>query len=314
MDRAAAAMWSGAVIWPGATYVKAAGRLPERPLSVTVMSSRAERLTSFDVADFALPTGREEEWRFSPVRGLANAGTLDLPALAALARSVAPELRVLSGIARADRWPELRPAAVENVLLGRRVEDPLRLERRGVVMRVQGRFEQRRRLAFDGQLDVEPRPADLLDQVLQPGESWQRGERGAVGAGADRSAAGLRAVCADRPGVSAERFSAGCASATQSGNVTICEMLDGRTATGSWYNWRVESLNVYDGFTSQPQRWAVVPAVVMATTGAGLLAVTPGDATLTAAGWVWPPAAFAGKPRPEQFGLRRSRFWPPARC
>ena len=35
---------------------------------VTVMSSRAERLTSFDVADFALPTGREEEWRFSPVR------------------------------------------------------------------------------------------------------------------------------------------------------------------------------------------------------------------------------------------------------
>lgn len=39
---------------------------------VTVMSSRAERLTSFDVADFALPTGREEEWRFSPVRALAN--------------------------------------------------------------------------------------------------------------------------------------------------------------------------------------------------------------------------------------------------
>ncbi len=44
-------------------------------------------------------------------------------------------------------------------------------------------------------------------------------------------------------------------------------------------------------WTSQPQRWAAVPAVVMATTGAGLLAVTPGDGTLTAAGWVWPPAA-----------------------
>ena len=39
---------------------------------VTVMSSRAERLTSFNVADFPLPTGREEEWRFTPVRGLAN--------------------------------------------------------------------------------------------------------------------------------------------------------------------------------------------------------------------------------------------------
>lgn len=37
-----------------------------------VMSSRAERLTSHDVADFALPNGREEEWRFTPVRELAN--------------------------------------------------------------------------------------------------------------------------------------------------------------------------------------------------------------------------------------------------
>ena len=29
--------------------------------------SRAERTTSFDVAAFPLPTGREEEWRFTPV-------------------------------------------------------------------------------------------------------------------------------------------------------------------------------------------------------------------------------------------------------
>ena len=47
---------------------------------------------------------------------LANSGALDLPALASLARSVSPALRVLSGIARADRWPELRPTAVEAVL------------------------------------------------------------------------------------------------------------------------------------------------------------------------------------------------------
>ena len=45
--------------------------------------------------------------------------------------------------------------------------------------------------------------------------------------------------------------------------------------------------------TSQPQRWAVVPAVVMAATGAGLLAVRPGDGAFNAGGWVWPPAAFA---------------------
>ncbi|MGZ4662507.1 MAG: Fe-S cluster assembly protein SufD [Arthrobacter sp.] len=37
-----------------------------------VMASRAERLTSHVVADFALPNGREEEWRFTPVRELAN--------------------------------------------------------------------------------------------------------------------------------------------------------------------------------------------------------------------------------------------------
>jgi MinD-like ATPase involved in chromosome partitioning or flagellar assembly len=46
----------------------------------------------------------------------ANSGTLDLAGLAALARQVGPQLRVLTGIARADRWPELRPAAVEAVL------------------------------------------------------------------------------------------------------------------------------------------------------------------------------------------------------
>lgn len=33
--------------------------------------SRAERLTSFDLADIPVPSGREEEWRFSPVARLA---------------------------------------------------------------------------------------------------------------------------------------------------------------------------------------------------------------------------------------------------
>jgi MinD-like ATPase involved in chromosome partitioning or flagellar assembly len=47
---------------------------------------------------------------------LANTGALDLPALADLARTVTPSLRVLTGIARPDRWPELRPTAVEVVL------------------------------------------------------------------------------------------------------------------------------------------------------------------------------------------------------
>src|SRR3954468_13439989 len=34
--------------------------------------SRAERPASFDVADFPLPTGREEDWRFTPVKKLAG--------------------------------------------------------------------------------------------------------------------------------------------------------------------------------------------------------------------------------------------------
>ncbi|MCW1250598.1 Fe-S cluster assembly protein SufD [Acaricomes phytoseiuli] len=33
-----------------------------------VMASRAERRTSFDLSDFSVPTGLEEEWRFTPVK------------------------------------------------------------------------------------------------------------------------------------------------------------------------------------------------------------------------------------------------------
>jgi MinD-like ATPase involved in chromosome partitioning or flagellar assembly len=45
----------------------------------------------------------------------ANNGQLDLPHLARHARQIHPTLRVLTGIARADRWLELRPAALEVV-------------------------------------------------------------------------------------------------------------------------------------------------------------------------------------------------------
>lgn len=37
-----------------------------------VMASRAERLTSQNVADFKVPSGLEEEWRFTPVKKLAE--------------------------------------------------------------------------------------------------------------------------------------------------------------------------------------------------------------------------------------------------
>lgn len=46
----------------------------------------------------------------------ADQGVLDLPALARLAPEVSRGLRVLTGIPRAERWPELRAPAVEHVL------------------------------------------------------------------------------------------------------------------------------------------------------------------------------------------------------
>jgi Mrp family chromosome partitioning ATPase len=46
----------------------------------------------------------------------ANVGALDVPALQALADRLSPTLSVLTGISRAERWPEVRPAGVEVVL------------------------------------------------------------------------------------------------------------------------------------------------------------------------------------------------------
>lgn len=46
----------------------------------------------------------------------ADQGTLDLPALAKLAPEVSPGLRVLTGLPRAERWPELREHAFAQVL------------------------------------------------------------------------------------------------------------------------------------------------------------------------------------------------------
>jgi Flp pilus assembly CpaE family ATPase len=46
---------------------------------------------------------------------LANNGSLDHGALAELAVQVRPGLRVLTGISRAERWPELRPSALDVV-------------------------------------------------------------------------------------------------------------------------------------------------------------------------------------------------------
>ncbi|HEY4992758.1 MAG TPA: chromosome partitioning protein [Nakamurella sp.] len=47
---------------------------------------------------------------------LAANGRLDLPGLTALCWSLGDDLRLLTGIARPDRWPEVRPSAIPGVL------------------------------------------------------------------------------------------------------------------------------------------------------------------------------------------------------
>ena len=42
-------------------------------------------------------------------------------------------------------------------------------------------------------------------------------------------------------------------------------------------------------FTQRPQRWAAVPAFAMGISGAGLIALAPGEGALSTLGWVWPP-------------------------
>jgi Fe-S cluster assembly protein SufD len=98
---------------------------------VTVMSSRAERLTSFNVADFQLPTGREEEWRFTPVRGLANlfsdTATDNTPEPAAAVTVDAPEGYVRGSLAKeaAPRGTVLTPADRAAVVASANVEEAL---------------------------------------------------------------------------------------------------------------------------------------------------------------------------------------------
>ena len=47
------------------------------------------------------------------------------------------------------------------------------------------------------------------------------------------------------------------------------------------------------GWTSRPQRWAIVPAAAPGAAGAGLLVLASDDQALTLAGWAWPPLLLA---------------------
>ncbi len=73
----------------------------------------------------------------------ADQGTLDRDTLARLAPEVCPGLRILTGLPRADRWPELRDVALADVL------EQCRHLARYVVVDVAASLEQDEELSFD---------------------------------------------------------------------------------------------------------------------------------------------------------------------
>ncbi|MGH3765507.1 MAG: Fe-S cluster assembly protein SufD [Pseudonocardiaceae bacterium] len=104
------------------------------------MVSRGQRFTSYDVDAFEVPTGREEEWRFTPLRrlrglhqGVAATGTAQVSVQAAgvtvedVSRA---DPRLGDGGIPADRvaaqaWCAVEKATVVTVPAQRRIEDPV---------------------------------------------------------------------------------------------------------------------------------------------------------------------------------------------
>ena len=106
------AVW-GAAGAPGRTTVavSVAAELADRGLSTLLVDADpyggavAQHLGVLDEVSGLLAAART-----------ANAGRLDAAALARLCRSVGDGFRVLTGLPRADRWVEVRPAAFEELL------------------------------------------------------------------------------------------------------------------------------------------------------------------------------------------------------
>jgi Fe-S cluster assembly protein SufD len=125
------------------------------PGSPVPEQSRAQRPTSFDVADFVLPTGREEEWRFTPIdllRGLLEDSpapgrlrwTTSLPAgveLAEIDPDAARRLGIMAPGDRAAAVAAARPGATMHLAVPADADptEPVRLRLTGTDrQRVQG--------------------------------------------------------------------------------------------------------------------------------------------------------------------------------
>ena len=105
------------------------------------MVSRGQRFTSYDVDAFEVPTGREEEWRFTPMRrlsglhqGVAATGTARVTVQAADEVTVEEvdrsDPRLGAGGVPADRvaaqaWCAVEKATVVSVPAQQRIDDPV---------------------------------------------------------------------------------------------------------------------------------------------------------------------------------------------
>ena len=86
----------------------AAGAHTDSAATMVPNQSRAERTTSYVVADFPQPTGREEEWRFTPVDRLGALFRDEPSAALPGVERVAPRRRharhgIRAGVARQRR-------------------------------------------------------------------------------------------------------------------------------------------------------------------------------------------------------------------
>ncbi|KRB45766.1 ABC transporter permease [Terrabacter sp. Root181] len=106
------------------------------------VQSRAERTASFDVSAFPLPTGREEDWRFTPVKKLAGllaegaTGSLDwstsLPEGVTTSMITSEQARGLGVLPPQDRAAVVAAAAADGAVLldipaDAELDEPVRL-------------------------------------------------------------------------------------------------------------------------------------------------------------------------------------------
>ncbi|MBW3085423.1 hypothetical protein KEM60_01623 [Austwickia sp. TVS 96-490-7B] len=109
---------------------------PDTPPSTVPEQSRGERRTSFDPADFPVPHGREEEWRYTPLdrlQGLLNAPDFDAAGLTLTSRTdqnvhvstvTRDEARALASAGRpGDRGAVLADASAAQVTVVRITAD-----------------------------------------------------------------------------------------------------------------------------------------------------------------------------------------------